>query len=168
LPPIQEAVSPRRYASLFGLKSRLHWQSLTAGVEPLEAAVFAGQSKQEIDMKSGIRTIQALPVAMLLGIAALPVCVDAIAASQDKNPETGFRAYDTNRDGYLSLKEFQDKGLDELAFKAADIDGDARVDPDEHDQYLKAKAADRLKSGSGAAAQPKPAVPKPAQPPVGY
>jgi hypothetical protein len=55
------------------------------------------------------------------------------------------------------------KGKDDLAFKAADINGDEQVDPEEFDKYLTKKATDQPKSESGAGGQPKPA-----QPPSGY
>jgi hypothetical protein len=59
--------------------------------------------------------------------------------------DTEFRHYDADHDGYLSLPEFEAKGLDNLAFRAADLDGDNRLDPAEFDQYIQAKAADRAK-----------------------
>lgn len=61
-----------------------------------------------------------------------------------------FKDHDTNKDGYLSLAEFESRDKDELAFKAADINGDERVDPEEFDKYLTRKATDP-RSGSGAA-----------------
>lgn len=53
-----------------------------------------------------------------------------------------FKDHDTNKDGYLSLAEFESRGKDELAFKAADMDGDERIDPEEFDKYLTRKATD--------------------------
>jgi hypothetical protein len=74
-------------------------------------------------------------------------------------PESGmsFKDYDANKNGYLSLDEFKGKGKDDLAFKAADINGDEQVDPEEFDKYLTKKATDQPKSESGASGQPKPA-----------
>ena len=80
---------------------------------------------------------------LLLGIACMP----ALAADSPKDSGAvdcaDFKTIDGNDDGFLSMEEFKAKGKDDLAFRAADIDGDARVDPVEYDKYLKAKAADR-------------------------
>jgi hypothetical protein len=99
--------------------------------------------------------------ALLLGVATWPAC----AVDRSGMPESGmpFKDYDANKDGYLSLDEFNAKGKDDLAFKAADINGDERLDPSEFDQYLIRKATDQAKPEPGAAGQPKPA-----QPPSGY
>jgi hypothetical protein len=96
---------------------------------------------------------------LLLGVAMLPAY-----AWDRKVPESGmsFKDFDTNRDGYLSMNEFKAKGKDDLAFKAADIDGDERVDPSEFDKHLIKKATDP-KFESGASGKPKPV-----QPPAGY
>ena len=112
-------------------------------------------------MKSGTsKTITRL-AALLLGVAMLP----AYAWDRKGMPESGmsFKDYDANKNGYLSLDEFKGKGKDDLAFKAADINGDEQVDPSEFDKYLIKKATDQPKSESGASGQPKPA-----QPPSGY
>ena len=108
-------------------------------------------------MKSGISKIQARLAALLLGVAMLP----AYAAGDRK--EMSFKDCDSNKDGYLSLDEFKAKGKDDLAFKAADIDGDAQIDPSEYDKYLAKKTSDQPKPKPGATVQPKPA-----QPPSGY
>jgi len=103
-------------------------------------------------MKSGISKTKTRLAALLLGAAMLP----AYAAGMS------FKDYDTNKDGYLSQNEFKAKGKDNLAFKAADINGDEQVDPSEFDKYLTKKATDQPKSEPGAM------QPKPAQPPAGY
>jgi Ca2+-binding EF-hand superfamily protein len=112
-------------------------------------------------MKSGISKNQTRLAALLLGIAMLP----ANAGDRKGMPESGmsFKDHDTNKDGYLTLEEFKNKGKDNLAFKAADINGDEQVDPEEFDKYLIRKATDHPESEPGAAGQPKPA-----QPPSGY
>lgn len=126
-------------------------------------------------MTSSTSTIIAGLAALLVGVAAAPgyAADEAAAPAKDKSgkPTAGFKDCDTNKDGFLSLEEFEAKGLDNLAFKAADINGDNRVDPDEYATYRKAKATDP-RSESGAPGQPpaamegEPATPaeQPAQP----
>lgn len=92
-------------------------------------------------MQSGIRKTRSRLIALLLGAAMLP----AYAADQ-KGPSgsaPSFKDHDGNKDGYLSLDEFKAKGKDDLAFRAADIDGDARLDRSEFDAYLARKANDQ-------------------------
>lgn len=90
-------------------------------------------------MKPGIR--KTLPLAaLLLGTAMLP----ALAGGG-----MSFKDFDGNQDGYLSLDEFKAKGKDDLAFKAADINGDQQVDPSEFDKYRARKATDQPKPPSG-------------------
>src|SRR5574340_995083 len=109
-------------------------------------------------MKSGTR-IPAHVAALLLGVAM------SLAYAEGGMSESGksFKDLDANNDGYRSVDEFEASGKDELAFKAADINGDERVDPDEFDKYLARKATDQATPGSGNGGQPKPA-----QPPSGY
>ena len=111
-------------------------------------------------MKSGTRKTGSRLAALLLGAAMLP----AYAVDHKEMTESGqsFKDHDRNKDGYLSLEEFKAKGKDDLAFKAADIDGDERLDRREFDKYLVRKANDQSKPGSGSTGQPKPA-----QPPTG-
>jgi hypothetical protein len=113
-----------------------------------------------------------LIVAVLLGLALQP----AYAAEGD-SPTTGtsmtsvdFKTLDTNKDGYLSMQEFTAKGSDDLAFRAADINGDGQVDPGEYDKHRQLKAVDPLKSGAGTATPSKAgtAAPKPTRSPYGY
>ena len=94
-------------------------------------------------MQSGIRKSTPRLVALLLGAAMLP----AYAVDQKGPSESvqSFKDHDGNKDGYLSLEEFKAKGKDDLAFRAADLDGDARLDRSEFDAYLARKANDRPK-----------------------
>jgi hypothetical protein len=101
-------------------------------------------------MKSGTRT-QARLAALLLGMAMLPAYAEGGMSDSGKS----FKDLDSDKDGYLSVDEFKAKGKDELAFKAADIDGDQRVDPEEFDKYRTRKATDP-KSEPGAGGQSSP------------
>ena len=86
--------------------------------------------------------------ALLLALAMLPAYAGSGMA---------FKDHDANKDGTLSLDEFKARDKDDLAFKAADLDGDGQVDPEEFDKYLARKAADQPASGGGASGQPQPA-----------
>lgn len=57
-----------------------------------------------------------------------------------------FRKLDKDGNGTLSLKEFRAAGMDDLAFKAADANGDGRVDQEEFVNYMEAKSADESRS----------------------
>ena len=125
-------------------------------------------------MKSKTSTPLTLIAVALLTLATQP----AYAAEAENVPpkpaasaaSLSFKSLDTDKDRYLSLKEFTAKGLDDLAFRAADIDSDGRVDPDEYGTYSQLKANDPLKSGSGSVAPTKPgdSAPKPTRYPSGY
>jgi hypothetical protein len=94
------------------------------------------------------------PLAALLpGAAMLPAHASESGVS--------FKAVDADKNGFLSLDEFKDKGMDHLAFRAADINGDAQVDPDEYDKYLARKAGEQPSPESGSGGQTKPARPAP-------
>jgi hypothetical protein len=97
--------------------------------------------------------------ALLLGAAQLPVHAADLPQSRKETSKAAadFKSHDTDKDGFLSMDEFLAKGKDDLAFRAADIDGDGRVDPGEYAKYLEAQATDQPRSG--AAGQPEPAVP---------
>jgi hypothetical protein len=112
-------------------------------------------------MKSAISKAQTRLATLLLGIAMVPACAGDPKAMPDSR--MSFKDYDANNNGYLSVDEFKNKGKDELAFKAADINGDEQVDREEFDKYLVRKATDQPKSESGAGGQMKPA-----QAPSGY
>lgn len=99
-------------------------------------------------MKPGINTYGSPIAALLLAVVMMPAHSEGMSKSG-----MSFKDVDANKDGYLSLSEFKAKGKDELAFKAADLNGDEQVDPDEFGKYLARKAADTPKSGAG---QPKP------------
>lgn len=110
-------------------------------------------------MKSGISKTMTRLAALLLGVVMLP----PYAAADSK---MSFKDLDANKDGYLSQEEFKAKGKDDLAFKAADLDGDGRVDPGEFDKYKAKKAADK-KPTEQPMSEPgamQPMQPKPAQP----
>ena len=94
-------------------------------------------------MKPGTRTTGSRLAALLLGAAMS----SAYAADHKEMAESGpsFKDHDGNKDGYLSLEEFKAKGKDDLAFKAADIDGDERLDRSEFDKYRARKATDQSK-----------------------
>lgn len=111
-------------------------------------------------MKSRTRTTGTTLAALLLGIATPPAC----AAERGAPPDAGmsFKDCDSNKDGFLSLDEFKAKGKDNLAFNAADINGDGRLDPGEFDKYLARKASDQPKSG------PEAEQAKPTRPPAAY
>lgn len=90
-------------------------------------------------MKPGISKTLAPLAALLLGAAMLPAHAGGMS----------FKDVDANQDGHLSLDEFKAKGKDDLAFKAADINGDQQVDPSEFDKYRAKKATDQPKPPSG-------------------
>ena len=94
-------------------------------------------------MKFGISKTTSRLAALLLGTAMS----SAYAVDQNGMSESGqsFKDHDNNKDGYLSLEEFKAKGKDDLAFKAADINGDERLDRSEFDKYLIRKANDQSK-----------------------
>ncbi|MDT3706363.1 MAG: EF-hand domain-containing protein [Thiobacillus sp.] len=100
-------------------------------------------------MKSGTR-IPAHVAALLLGVAM------SLAYAEGGMSESGksFKDLDANNDGYLSVDEFEASGKDELAFKAADINGDEQVDRDEFDKYLVRKATDPKSAPTGAKPPP--------------
>jgi Ca2+-binding EF-hand superfamily protein len=106
-------------------------------------------------MKSQASKNRSRLAALLLGVATAPALAGEHAGTQESG--MSFKDHDADRNGYLTLKEFQARGRDDLAFRAADVDGDERVDPDEFDKYLAKKAADQPKPEPGDAGQPKPA-----------
>ena len=103
-------------------------------------------------MKSGTRKPHTQLAALLLGVVMLP----AYAGDRKGMPESAMslKDYDANKDGYLSLDEFKAKGKDELAFKAADINGDEQVDPDEFEKYRVRKATDPKSAPTGGQSKP--------------
>lgn len=109
-------------------------------------------------MKSGIRKTGMRLAALLLGVWMLPACAAGLKGMSDSG--ISFKDFDGNKDGYLSLEEFEAKGKDDLAFKAADLDGDGRLDAEEFDKYLARKASDPARSDAGASGQPKPPQPR--------
>jgi hypothetical protein len=145
---ISFAAAPGRRAGFF-----LHWFNKTDQrwrEKPEQsrhlAAFVSGVIAQEAIMKSGTRKTETRITVLLLGVAMLPATATATGDRKIKS----FQDLDANKDGYLSLKEFEATGKDNLAFKAADIDGDERLDRKEFDQYLdKMKAGDRPAPPSG-------------------
>jgi Ca2+-binding EF-hand superfamily protein len=94
-----------------------------------------------MDKRSG--TTGALLAVLLFG-APLPLPTHAakLPTSGEEEPAAAFKVYDTDRNAYLSMQEFLAQGKDDLAFKAADIDGDGRVDRDEFSRYVEAQASE--------------------------
>lgn len=106
-------------------------------------------------MPSGLSTNQARLAALLLGLVMLPAYGGGSTPTSDSSP--AFGDFDTDKDNHLSLDEFKAQGKDELAFKAADIDGDQQVDREEFARYLAKKASDQTKSDSDSSGKAKPA-----------
>ncbi len=103
-------------------------------------------------MKIRISKTMTRLAALLLGVVVVPTYAAGDLTGMS------FKDFDANKDGYLSQDEFKAKGKDDLAFKAADLNGDERLDPSEFDKYKARKAGDQPKSEPGAI-QPKPAQP---------
>lgn len=104
-------------------------------------------------MKTVTRKASVVPLGILLLGAAvlLPAYAAADMPKADKSKATSemrFKDCDTDKDGFLSLDEFKAKGKDDLSFKAADINGDERIDPDEYEKYKAMKATDQPRSGT--------------------
>jgi hypothetical protein len=106
-------------------------------------------------MSSRLSKTHARLAALLLGVAMLPAYGGGRTPAADSAP--AFGDFDTNKDNYLSLDEFKAQGKDELAFKAADINGDQQVDREEFARYQAKKASDQTKSDSDAGEKAKPA-----------
>lgn len=69
----------------------------------------------------------------------------AIASSLATPAMSGFKTYDSNGDGSISLQEFKAQGGQEQAFRAGDANRDNSLTQDE---FVKASAAnDRIKAG---------------------
>lgn len=103
-------------------------------------------------MKTVTRKARAPIGILLLGAAVLmPAYAADDMSKPDKSKATSemrFKDCDTDKDGFLSLDEFKAKGKDDLSFKAADINGDERIDPDEYEKYKAMKATDQPRSGT--------------------
>lgn len=91
-----------------------------------------------------------LGILLLGAVVLVPAYAAADMTKADKSKATSemrFKDCDTDKDGFLSLEEFKAKGKDDLSFKAADINGDERIDPDEYEKYKAMKATDQPRSG---------------------
>lgn len=89
-------------------------------------------------------------ILLLAGTVLLPAhAADAQTDKSKGTSEMRFKDCDTDKDGFLSLEEFKAKGKDDLSFKAADINGDQRIDPDEYEKYKTMKETDQPRSGTG-------------------
>lgn len=99
-------------------------------------------------MKTNAKLIKTL-------VPALRVCLSALSAhAADRKTDVKsnkaamdaasqrFVSYDRDKNGFLSMAEFKANGLDELAFKAADVNGDGRIDPAEFIAFVNAEKAD--------------------------
>ncbi len=98
-------------------------------------------------MKTPIRKASAPLGILLLGVTVMLPAYAAGMSQADRSKgetyEKHFKDFDTDKDGFLSLEEFEAKGKDDLAFKAADVNGDKRIDPDEYEKYKVMKATDQ-------------------------
>lgn len=93
---------------------------------------------------------------LLLVLAAIGLTLPptmAVSAETETKAAAGvmrdFNRADQDRDGYLSSKEGLDYvgtslTLDDLAFKAADTNGDGRLSPEEFASHAEAKRAETL------------------------
>ncbi len=90
-----------------------------------------------------------LATALVLGLAGVvPGSADTqVTPSNPVDSIPDFKTADGNGDGHLSLAEFKALNLDDLAFHAADSDGDGSVSPGKYDRYAQARAADRAQTG---------------------
>jgi Ca2+-binding EF-hand superfamily protein len=98
-------------------------------------------------MKHGISKTRPRLAALLLSAVMLPACAAPNSDNGMTASRLSFKNLDTNGDGYLSMEEFIASGEDDLAFKASDIDGDKRLDPDEFKKYLNKETRDQPASG---------------------
>lgn len=98
-------------------------------------------------MKHETRITRIAIAGLLLGIA-MPAHASEHAGMRE--PCVAFNEHDRDGNGYLSMEEFKATGKDDLSFRAADIDGDGRVDSGEFDKYVgKDKKPEARDAGSG-------------------
>lgn len=89
-------------------------------------------------------------ILLLAGMVLMPAHAADVQTDKSKGTsEMRFKDCDTDKNGFLSLEEFEAKGKDDLSFKAADINGDQRIDPDEYEKYKTMKETDQPRSGTG-------------------
>jgi hypothetical protein len=87
-----------------------------------------------------------------LGVALLFLAWQAGSAAADTplphpDPEPAFERVDRNHDGELSLEELIAAGMDDIAFRAMDSNGDNHVSPKE---YARHRALKTQPPGPGA------------------
>ena len=105
---------------------------------PLECTCIRIVSLQEIDMKSIKHRFLSLTLVSTLSTVAVTTSLAAPAMP-------GFKAFDSNGDGSVSLQEFTAQGGQEQAFRAGDANRDSSLNRDE---FVKASANnDRIKAG---------------------
>ncbi|TYA74918.1 EF-hand domain-containing protein [Seonamhaeicola marinus] len=81
-----------------------------------------------------------LVVALTLGLF---VSLNTFAQQGNPTPEKMFKRLDTNKDGYLTMKELEGKGISKQ-FKKIDTDEDEQISLDEFKAF-KAKQAEKAK-----------------------
>ena len=88
----------------------------------------------------------------LAGVLGATTSIPALAASGS----SGFKSYDKNGDGQISLQEYQAKGGQEQTFRLIDSNGDHSVSPDEFAKQGTSSAPQGAPASPAAPAMPAP------------